>query len=33
MARSASPVKKMRVLKQKKWVDPDTTLRAMMEDD
>lgn len=33
MARTSSPVKKMRVLKTKRWVDPDDTLRAAGDDD
>lgn len=32
-AQSASPVKKMRVLKAKRWVDPDATPRALDWDD
>ncbi|KAF2473211.1 kinesin [Lindgomyces ingoldianus] len=32
-AKSASPIKKMRVLKAKKWEDPETTLRVGMDDD
>jgi cell division protein FtsB len=32
-ARSASPVKKMRVLKAKKWVDPEATLRGELDSD
>ncbi|KAF2865884.1 kinesin family protein-like protein [Massariosphaeria phaeospora] len=31
--RSASPVKKMRVLKAKKWEDPEATLRGGLNDD
>lgn len=33
MAKSASPVKKMRVLKAKKWEDPEATLRIGIDSD
>ncbi|KAH7138928.1 kinesin [Dendryphion nanum] len=32
-ARSASPVKKMRVLKQKKWEDPESTVQMGIDDE
>jgi predicted RNase H-like nuclease (RuvC/YqgF family) len=32
-ARTASPVKKMRVLKSKRWDDPENSLRAALNDD
>jgi chromosome segregation ATPase len=32
-ARTASPVKKMRVLKSKRWEDPENSLRAALNDD
>jgi hypothetical protein len=32
-ARSASPVKKMRILKAKKWEDPEATLKIGLDDD
>ncbi|KAF2019640.1 kinesin family protein-like protein [Aaosphaeria arxii CBS 175.79] len=33
MARSASPVKKMRVLKSKKWEDPESSVRVGLDDE